>query len=143
MLGAIAALLLTAAAPDGDQSASVGARLRESAAAAQALRGPMDGGWTLYDRHERALLALEITDPAGGEGLLEGAWRDLAGGGAAGPLGAASRQRGRLTIAFTPPDGAAPSILRLTRRGPRQWSGWLSEAGHARPVTLRPTTPAP
>jgi len=143
VLGVIAALMLAAAAPDGDQSATIGARLRQSAAAAEALQGPLDGGWTLYDNRHRALMAFELTDPAGGEGPPEGAWRELGGGDGAGPLDAATRQGDRVSMLFRTSRATAPTTLRLTRRGPRRWSGWLSEGGHTWTVTLRPTPPEP
>lgn len=53
------------------------ARVRQSAAAAQAFRGPLDGGWIASARG-RDLLQLQLVDK--GAGQVEGAWRDLLGG---------------------------------------------------------------
>ena len=75
--GLIAALLLAATTP----ADPVGARIAASSQAAQALQGPLDGTWVLRDGAGRAVLILQIVDPAGG-GALSAAWRAPGEGGA-------------------------------------------------------------
>ncbi len=126
------ALAIAATPPAAD----VGARLRESGVAAQALQGPLDGTWTLRDDRNGAPLVLQITDPADG-GPLEAAWREPGAGGAVGLVKAIVRRGDRLSISFVCSDRADPVSLRLKRRGAGLWSGDLVEGGQGRPVTLR------
>ncbi len=128
----LVALSIAATPPAAD----VGARLRESGAAAQALQGPLDGTWTLRDNRGGAPLVLQITDPAGG-GPLEAAWREPGAAGAAGLIETIARRGGRLSISFVRSDGADPVGLTLKRRGAGLWSGDLVEGRLSRPVTLR------
>ena len=54
------------------------ARLRSAMAAAQALRGPLEGGW-IMSTNGQDRYALELVDR---NGVVEGAWRDLRRAGA-------------------------------------------------------------
>ncbi len=128
----LVALAIAATPPAAD----VGARLRDSGAAAQALQGPLDGTWTLSNRRRGTLLVFQITDPAGG-GPLEAAWREPGAGGAAGLVEAITRRNDRLSISFNRSDGAGPVGLMLKRSGAGVWSGDLVEGGHVSLVTLR------
>jgi hypothetical protein len=110
--------------------------MRDSAAAAQALQGPLDGGWTLRDAGRRPLYAFQITDPAGGIGPVDAAWRAAGPSGAIGVASAIARQGKRLTITFTPEGAAGAAEVRLTRRRAGVWSGRLTEDGRTRRVTL-------
>ena len=130
----LVALVIAAMPPVTD----VGARLRESGAAAQTLQGPLDGTWTLSERRHGALLLFQITDPAGG-GPLEAAWREPGGAGAAGLVETIARRGDRLSISFARFNGAVLAGLGLRRLGRGVWSGHLVEGGHASPVTLRRT----
>ena len=135
MIGAALALALTAGAPSaapGDLSRRVG----QSAVAAQELQGPLDGAWTLRDTHGRRLYELQITDPPGGAGPIDGAWRDGADTAQAGPLQSIARRGDRLTIRFA----AADLVLRWRDR--TLWTGRLREAGRVIDVSLRPPRPA-
>jgi hypothetical protein len=122
--------------------ANLGGRIAAGAAAAQAWQGPLDGAWTLYDTRRRAILKLQITDPAGG-GVLEGAWRavgadaDAAGRAAAtGVLETIARQGRRLTFHLTAAGGGTDTRVSLRQHGPRSWRGWMERDGVRRPATL-------
>jgi hypothetical protein len=127
VLGLLGALALAAAPPATD----VGTRVRSSAAAAQALQGPLDGGWTLFNRRRQAIFRLRITDPPTGIGGLRGVWR---GRGAAGDIEQLARRGGHLTISLAGAPGGG--VARLTRRGPDRWFGRLAVGGEDRPVVL-------
>ena len=92
------------------------ARIADASAAAQALRGPLDGPWTLRDGAGRVVYVFEITDPPGSTGPARGAWRDLSD--RIGGAGFAPMPRRRLRITF---DGGA--TLELTERRPGVWRG--------------------
>jgi hypothetical protein len=120
-----AALLAAAtlAAPPGELSA----RIAASAAAAQALQGPIDGTWVLRDRGGHVLYTLQITDPAGG-GPPQAAW--LARGASA-PVERIARSAGRLSLAFH------GERVRLQRRPGGEWSGVMTAKGRNVAVTMR------
>jgi hypothetical protein len=128
-----AALLAAAPAPD------VGARIRDSEQAAQALQGPLDGAWVLTDAAGRNLYLFQLVDPVGG-GPLQGAWRDPSGHAPHGDMGVFTdlrREGDRLIIAL-PPHGDAPgAVIRLRRDGRGLWRGrmWGEQAPHG--VILR------
>jgi hypothetical protein len=113
--------------------------MRDSFDAAQALQGPLDGRWTLYDAGGRALYAIQIVDPAGGGGPLQAAWRDPRDSRATGALGVVSdiaRTGGALRLSFAGHGGVgATLVLRQDRHG--GWSGRMVESGNAMRVTLR------
>jgi len=137
MIGVAVALGL-AAAPEATDLAN---RMRESAAAAQALQGPLDGTWTLSDHHRRPLFVLQITDPAGGRALA-GAWRRAGVSAAASPIDDIARQGDRLEIRFAGGETAGETVrVRLRRRGEGAWAGVAAcENGHGLAVTLRRST---
>lgn len=120
-----AALLAAAvlAAPRGELSA----RIAASAAAAEALQGPLDGGWVLYDRHGRVLYGLQITNPAGG-GPPRAAW---SAHGATAPVESMWRSGPSLSLHL---DGAR---IRLHRHSSSDWTGAMTARGHSLAVTLR------
>ncbi len=126
----VAALLVQAEAPD---AAAFGRRMRESAAAAQALQGPLDGHWTLKDARGRSLYEIQIADPPQGSGPLEGAWQ-AHGAKALGPLETLTLTGPRLVIVFTP--GAETVRLVLTRGGPDLWRGAMIAPGGGVAVRL-------
>lgn len=134
MIGLAVALGL-AAAPEATDLA---VRMRDSAAAAQALQGPLDGTWTLGDTHHRLLFVFQVSDPAGGAGSLEGAWRRSGESAPAGLIDAIARRGDRLAIRFTGGHGEVVRV-RLRRRADGVWSGEANENGHDLPVALRRT----
>jgi hypothetical protein len=111
-------------------------RLRDSAAAAQVLQGPLDGCWTLWN-DARRLYVFQVSDPAGGSGSLAAAWRRT---GASAPLGLVdviARQGDRLTMRFAVDRRIVR--LRLQRAGRGAWTGRLNESGQDLWVALRRT----
>ena len=140
MIGLAVAIGLVAA-PGAAEATDLATRMRESAAAAQALQGPLDGAWTLCDAHGRPLFVLQITDPAGGAGPPEGAWRRSGASAAAGLIDAIARRGDRLVIRLAG-DGEVARV-RLRRRGDGSWSGKANENGHDIPVALRRAGGAP
>jgi hypothetical protein len=100
-------------------------RIEESAAAAQAVQGPLDGAWTLRARAGRVLFVFQMSDPPGSVGPVQGAWRDEAGGMGIVEFIAEGPRRLRIAI-----DGAPPFTV---GRRAGLWRGVL--AGHGA-VTL-------
>ena len=98
-------------------------RIAESAVAAQALQGPLDGAWTLRGSGGAVLFTFQMSDPPGSVGPVEGAWRDPAGAIGAAEFVADGR-RLRVTV-----EGAAPATLVLIARRARGWRGSLSGRG--------------
>ena len=130
MIALLAALLLSPTPP----ADPLGARIAESAQAAQTRQGPLDGAWDLRDAKGRKVLILNIVDPAGG-GPLAAAWREPGEGGASGYVDAIERTAGGLTFVFTRPGAAEATRVRLqTTRGGAD--GWVSEGGKGRFVRL-------
>jgi hypothetical protein len=132
---ALAVAAWLAAAPEANDLTT---RMRDSAAAAQALEGPLDGAWTLW-AGDRPLYVFQITDPAGGAGPLGGAWRRTGVSASAGPIDAIVLRGDRLAIRFAA-DGVAVGV-RLRRRPSGAWSGEVNQYGRPFPAALRPTAP--
>ncbi len=112
--------------------------MRDSGAAAQALQGPLDGTWALWDGHRQPRYVFQITDPAGGAGPPEGAWRRF-GAAATGPIAAIIRRGDRLTIQFAA-DGEVVRVS-LSRHGDGEWSGDVKENGRDLSVAVRLSGP--
>jgi hypothetical protein len=115
-------------------------RIRQSFAAAESFRGPLDGGWTLSAAGEGQLYAIRFVDKAG---RLEAAWRDLRRQGALGASGfvdQVDRAGGRLTLSFSPATGVR-DVATLTPGSGGVWSGELDENGRKRAVSLAKTSP--
>ena len=122
----IAAAALAAGAPD------LGERLGEAAAAEQALRGPLEGAWTLRDARGRPIYALQIADPV--DGPLGGAWRDMATGDL-GLIDGGSRGGGLVHLKLTlHTEERAWLTLRPADPGP--WRGRMIAGRRSVPVTL-------
>jgi hypothetical protein len=131
----LAALL---AAPPGlvaPAQGDVGARIASSAAAAQALQGPMDGNWALIDSTGRVRLLFQIVDPASGDEGLQAAWREPTVGGALGVVSLARRTKDHIAFEFDV--RGAPMHVRLRRRGSSLWRGTLRSVGVSSVVSLR------
>ena len=128
MIAVLAALLLAATPPP-----DVGARIRASDRAAQALQGPLDGAWTLYDAAGARLYAFQLVDPVGGHGPLQGAWRDLRGHETMGVF-TELRREGDALILRLPAHGETPAVsirLRGDGHGPRRGRMSGDPASHA------------
>ena len=74
---AITALAPMVALAQPNQDNAVDERIRSSAAAAEALQGPLDGPWTLVSTAGTPIYAFQLVDRPGGQGVVEGVWRDL------------------------------------------------------------------
>lgn len=127
--------------PEGDHAVPQGSyvpaeriyelRVKGSIVAAQGLQGPLDGGWKVSDSEGSTLYALQIVDPAGGYGPVEGAWRDVRRPGAVGSTGlieSVERSGSDLVVRFSPRAGQS-TVLTLSPAGSTRWSGNLYEAG--------------
>jgi hypothetical protein len=137
MIGLALALGL-AAGKAAAEPTDLATRMRDSAAAAQALQGPLDGTWTLWDARGRSLFVFQITDPVGGAGPLEGAWRRSGASAPAGMIEAIARRGDHLAIRFA---GAGEVVrARLRRRGDGAWSGEANENGRDLSVAIRRST---
>jgi len=132
---AIAAALALAASTPSD--ADLGARIRNAAAGSQALQGPLDGAWTLYDARHRSLYVFQITDPADGTGALEAAWRGPGASAATGLVTAITRQGNDLSIDFAGGAMGETVSVRLQRRDDGEWSGRLTAKGRESATVLR------
>lgn len=133
----------TGASPDGPPTETDQAfenRIRQSVAAAQGLQGPLDGRWTLYDGAGHPLYVFIFVDPAGGRGVLEGAWRDPRRARGSDDLGVVDRMQHAglsLTLDFTPRAGVAATAIRLEGQATGAWDGEMTEAGSVQKVSLR------
>ena len=114
-------------------------RIKGSIVAAQGLQGPMDGGWSLTGPDGAKLYDLQIVDPVGGYGALEGAWRDVRRPGTVGSTGLidfVDRASGDFVTRFSPRPGTL-AVVTLRPRGDGTWSGALDENGVATAITAR------
>jgi hypothetical protein len=100
------------------------ARIEQSAAAAQALQGPFDGAWTMRDRAGRILLRLQMSDPPGSVGTVNGAWRDARGASGAAEFIAEGRLRLRIVV-----DGDPRASFVVVERRAGTWRGLLPGHG--------------
>jgi len=133
-------LIAAVLAPAPPEAADFGRQIGASAAAAQALQGPLDGAWILAGAGDKALYQFEFVDPVGGRSPLAGAWRDLRrppGSDDAGVINTVTRTADRLSFGFAPA-GAPPVTVALHRGVGCQWTGALIANGVAKPVRLRP-----
>lgn len=111
------------------------ARIRGSAASAQGLQGPLDGGWTVRGADGVAIYGFQLVD-RGGYGPLEGAWRALGGSGRVGLIDSLERQGSLLTIRITRVYGKT-AVLTLTASSDGAWVGDLSDETGTRAITMR------
>ncbi len=136
MIGLVAALALSAASP-GNGAGPLEARLRDSAAAAVALQGPLDGAWTLYDARRHQLYRLQISDPPPGSGPLDAAWRGPGASTTIGGVTSIGLGHGQLTIVLTPDRGSESVTLGLTETRHGAWAGWMTSGRGRHRVALR------
>jgi hypothetical protein len=120
-------------------SQDFGERIGASAAAAQALQGPLDGAWSLVGPDNRTLFVFEFIDPPGGKGPLNGAWRDPnrpSGAEDGGVFTRIARTERTVRLAFPPPGGRGGGVA-LHRADGGMWAGRLSLGGIDYAVRLR------
>ncbi len=126
------------AQPDIDNA--VDARIRASAAAAQALQGPLDGAWTLVSTAGSPIFALQLVDRPGGQGPVEGVWRDLRRPSMPGDIGMIdqiARGPAALTITLNAAPGQSVVMISLHPDPAGMWSGELREGAGVTQVKLR------
>ena len=116
------------------------ARVVEMARAAQAMRGPLDGGWTLASTDGRPLYRFQLVDNGQGVAQPEGAWRDLRAGTratSAGFLTSVNFDGLQLMLRFyeSGPDDLAVVVVRPVHG--EGWTGQFWRAGASIPVTFR------
>ena len=110
-------------------------RIADSAAAAQALQGALDGTWILHiGSQEGPLYRLQITEPPDAAGVLVGAW--IGPNGATGFVELTRRGSHQIDIVM---DTAPELRLTLRSRG-RGWTGTLPN-GATVVLTRRLATP--
>jgi hypothetical protein len=137
---AVSALAPMAAPAQPDVDNAVDARIRSSAAAAQALQGPLDGAWTLVSAAGTPVLAFELVDKPGGQGAVEGVWRDLrrpSGPGDIGLIDQIARSPTALTITLNASPGQSVVMISLHPDPGGMWSGELREGADVTQVKLR------
>ncbi len=116
------------------------ARVVEMARAAQAMRGPLDGGWTLASSDGRPLYRFQLVDNGQGVAPPEGAWRDLRAATRAtnaGFLTSVNFDGLQLMLRFyeSGPDDLAVVVVRPVHG--EGWTGQFWRAGASIPVTFR------
>lgn len=124
-------------APPSVRDMAYDTRIKSSFASAEAFQGPLDGAWTLSAADGAGLYELKLVDK--GQGVLEGAWRDLRRPGAldaSGFIDEISRDPGQLTFRFSPGEGAPVTATFKGGYG-GAWNGQLEENGQRRTVSLR------
>lgn len=117
------------------------ARVKASAAAAQRLYGPLDGGWILRDQHDVTLFYLQIADPGPSRrGALSGAWRDVRQTDRIGNRGLIDEiittDQG-VSIQISAPGAAGLTIISLQPSAYSDWFGNLKQGEVTVPVSLR------
>jgi len=144
MRSALLAALTLAAAPNamaqGEAGNPVDERVGGSFNAAESFQGPLDGSWTLVSDSGQALLAFQLVDKPGGQGPLEGVWRDLRRPPAPGDIGFVDnliRGPGTLSITLNPAPGQPAVTISLHADPTGAWSGVMRENGADAPVKLR------
>lgn len=138
MIAAVALLAGQALAQGEPSDSARDERILSSAAAAESLQGPLDGGWTLVSGDGKLIYAFQIVDKPSGE-TPEGVWRDLRRPNVPGDIGlidSVQRSPDTLTIRFVaaPGQGATTIALKLAAG---VWSGDMTEAGLVTKVALR------
>jgi hypothetical protein len=126
------------AQPDADNA--VDERIRSSAAAAQALQGPLDGAWTLVSAAGTPIFAFQLVDRPGGQGAVEGVWRDLRRPSTPGDIGLIdqiARSPTALTITLAATPGQPTVMISLHPDPTGMWSGELREGAAMTQVRLR------
>jgi hypothetical protein len=141
------ALIVTAAAlapvlalAEPYSDSAVDARIRDSAAAAEALQGPLDGTWTLVSATGTALYGFQLIDKPGGQGAVEGVWRDLRRPATPGDIGLIdqiARSPAALTITINAVPGQSAVVVTLRPDPTGAWSGELKQGAVTTPVRMR------
>jgi hypothetical protein len=136
----ICLLTPTLAYAQGEPGNPVDVRVGSSFNAAESLQGPLDGSWTLVSAAGQPIYAFQLVDRPGGQGPLEGVWRDLRRPVTPGDIGFIdSLIRGPDTLSITLNAArGAPAVTITLHTGPDgAWSGTMRGNGAEAAVTLR------
>ena len=125
------------------------AAVRAAYAAAEALRGALDGRWRVSSADGAGLYDFQFADSGVSPDprsatpwtpTIEGAWRDLRRDGAidsSGFVTSITRDGTALVIRFYDRDPGRPKVVTLTQRaGGVVWTGSLDDGTGSRPVTM-------
>jgi hypothetical protein len=137
---AIATLAPLAATAEPYSDNAVDERIRSSAAAAEALQGPLDGPWTLVSAAGSPIFGLQLVDKPGGQGPIEGVWRDLRRPATPGDIGLIdqiARSPASLTMTLNAIPGQPTVMISLHPDPAGVWSGELREGEATTQVKLR------
>ena len=136
----LALLLAPGVALAQDPGNPIDARVSGSFDAAESYQGPLDGSWTLVSATGQALLAFQLVDRPGGQGPLEGVWRDLRRPTVPGDIGFIDgivRGQGALSITLNATQ-SSPAVTIILHTDPTgAWTGTMRENGADAPVKLR------
>jgi hypothetical protein len=124
--------------PKDPTQASYESGVRGAFAADQALRGALDGEWTVATAAGAPILSLLIADSGRPGDPLGGAWRDLAkppGPDASGLINQVTREAGSLVVRIRAGEANA-TVLRLTPLAPGRYRGEWQDQGGVRPVVM-------
>lgn len=106
--------------------------LKNSAAAARAAAGPLDGGWTLADIDGRRMYRFQFLDRGYGFSQAEGAWRDLDAGPrlrGSGFIDQVNYAKDKLILRFFEEGAADEVLITVTPSGTGMWQGQLLRNG--------------
>ena len=141
---ALLAALAVSASPQawaqGESGNPVDERVGGSFNAAQSYQGPLDGSWTLVSDSGKALLAFQLVDKPGGQGPVEGVWRDLRRPATPGDIGLIdqiARSPAALTLTLSATPGQSTVMISLHADPAGMWSGELREGAETTQVKLR------
>lgn len=137
-VAALAPVVALAQPPLGDNATDE--RIRSSAAAAQALQGPLDGAWTLVSAVGTPIYTFQLVDKPGGQGPVEGVWRDLRRPATPGDIGLIdqiARSPAALTLTLSATPGQSTVMISLHADPAGMWSGELREGAETTQVKLR------
>jgi len=144
LLSALAALAAAVPAPPpampqpGQTAEAYDRQVLEDARGAQALQGPLDGGFVLAGRDGRPLYAFQLVDPRAGDAALEGAWRGLrrrAGPRDSGFVALIAHDGPSLVLRFEERPGRLV-VVTVDPAGEDLWRGRMWRLGFTRPVVL-------
>jgi hypothetical protein len=120
-------------------SKAYGEAILAAARTAQAMQGPLDGGWNVAGADGKRIYAMRMVDHGQGPGAAEGAWRDLQAGprlAGSGFISSIGYDGGKLMLRFyeSGPDDLV--VLTVTPSVAGAWTGELWRKGAVAKVTF-------